>query len=106
MVRGDVAACKRSVSRISQRAAMPDPVRPAHSTGYGYPLKSREIAGDTAVAGFETGSAADVDRNVEGIAGSAHALGLLDLVIAQGGIGTGFPSDSRLHRPLGWSRPA
>ena len=26
----------------------------------GYPLKSREIAGDTAVAGFETGSAADV----------------------------------------------
>jgi aldose 1-epimerase len=25
----------RSVSRISQRAAMPDPVRPAHSTGYG-----------------------------------------------------------------------
>ena len=46
------------------------------------------LPGD-AVEVEDHGDRGDVDRDVEGVAGSAHALGLLDLVIGQGGIGAG-----------------
>ena len=56
--------------------------------GLGVHVQGLALAGN-AVEVEHDGDRGDVDRNVEGIAGSAHALGLLDLVIAQGGIGAG-----------------
>lgn len=56
--------------------------------GVGVHVQGLALAGD-AVEVEDHGDRGDVDRDVEGVAGSAHALGLLDLVIGQGGIGAG-----------------
>ena len=56
--------------------------------GVGVHVQGLTLAGDT-VEVEDHCDRGDVDRDVEGVAGSAHALGLLDLVIGQGGIGAG-----------------
>ena len=56
--------------------------------GLGVHVQGLALAGH-ALQVEDDGDRGNVDRDVEGGAGSAHALGLLDLVIGEGGVGAG-----------------